>query len=457
MKNGLASQKIKKQQNLLQIEHYRQDLEYEVEVNKHQIRSQINKMFDEIINQVNFTRNEWLNKAEKEFDTYDTKLKLALAKLDKIEESINCDISFIDFLSQDKNFKQHDFKDVHNIGSITDYYATVINQWKKNTADLIGKVPFIDSKLCFETDQKARLKLSEGLSDCYSLVIENKLKNLVNKKINECFNISKWWFCPTCRTKNNQETNDLECSEWKVYKPIELYESFFNNKRYATFNDIKLLQKRKEMEKESILEKNKSNTDEVKTYFFIDENWIKSWEIFALSKTVEYNLQSVYSCNEIFYTPCPGPITNHLLLNADSSIRDDISITSFRIVNPKVWNHLYFIYKGGPEIHRAKPSVYSPAADKNTIGDEMRSKISEIAISNSQKSKLILELKEKSKDAKRTCLQLKKKHDSLVQVLHPDDSVNSQDSIKTDDEDKEIEANSAELKYVIAAVTWDSK
>ena len=447
LKNALISQKIKKEQNLLQLEHYKQNIEYEVELNKEHIRNQINKRFDDIIEKTNYARSQWLYQAEEQFQTYSNQLQEAFAQLEEIEKDIKGDICFIDYLSEDKNFKNHNFKGVNNIGSITDYYGTVINQWKKSTTDFFDKIPFIDSTLSFESDEKVLLKLNKLLNESYSFITENKFKTLINKEIDDCFNISKYWFWPTWKTKNSQESNNLQCLEWRVYKPIELYESFFSNKRYATFNDIKLLQKRKEMEKEWIIEKNKNNNDEVKTYFFIDENWMKTWEIFSLSKITEYNLQSTHSSKEVFYTLWPGPISNQTLLNSDNSIRDDISITSFRVVNSKVWNSLYFIYKGGPEIHRLKPSVYSPAADKNVIGDKMRKKINQITQSNLQKTKLILELKEKSNFIKQSHFELKQKYDSIIQVFYANDSVNSSDSLKTADEENEAETN--EFKYSI--------
>ena len=202
------------------------------------------------------------------------------------------------------------------------------------------------------------------------------------------------------------------------------------------------------MEKEWIIEKNKSKSNEPKTYFFINENWMKNWEIFALSKATEYSLQTTHNPKEILFNPYPGPITNSELFNQDNTIRDDVSITSFRVVNPNVWNSLYFVYKGGPEIHRTKPYIYSPEVEKDTIGDKMRNKINKLLHENSLKENTILALKEKSEYIKQDYYTKRNKYFSNIQTFSLKDSPNSHDSRKTTDDENNLEINESKSMIV---------
>ena len=447
LRNALNSQRIKKGQNLLQVEDYKLNLQYDLEMNKEKIRNKINQLFDRVIEQVNFVRTETLFKAEEEFETYKTQVDEAINQIDEIEKEIKGDVWFINYLWEDKNFNYSDLGDAHCLGSITDYYGTVINQCKKSTTEFINKIPAVESKLNIELDDEIIQKCSELLMHAWTFNYKSKSKLQVVREIDNWFDISKFWYCPTCKTKNSQNVNDLQCSGCKVYKPIELYESFFSNKRYSSDDDIRNIKKRIEMEKEWIIEKNKSKSDEPKTYFFINENWMKNWEIFALSKVTEYSLQTSHNPKEILFMPYPGPITNSELFNPDNTIRDDVSITSFRVVNPKVWNSLFFVYKGGPEIHRTKPYIYSPEVAKDTIGDKMRNKINKLLHENSLKESTILALKEKSEYIKQDYYAKRHKYASFIQAFSLKDSPNSHDSSKTTSDENDLDIN--ESKYMI--------
>ena len=137
LKNVLNSQRIKKDQNLLQVEDYKLNLQYDLEMNKENIRNKINQLFDRVIEQVNFVRAETLFKAEEEFETYKTQVDEAINQIDEIEKEIKGDVWFINYLWEDKNFNYSDLGDAHCLGSITDYYGTLINQWKRALLSLL--------------------------------------------------------------------------------------------------------------------------------------------------------------------------------------------------------------------------------------------------------------------------------------------------------------------------------
>ena len=193
-----------------------------------------------------------------------------------------------------------------------------------------------------------------------------------------------------------------------------MYESFFTNKRYLTFNDFTLLSKRKEIEKEIINKENNSNDHKVNSYFFIEENWIQNWEYFIMNKTKEYSLQTNFDPRKISFIPYPGLISNENLINDDGSIRDGISPQSYRALNPEVWNQLFFTYKGGPEIHRESNSIFSNEIDLNSIRTEIQHKIDFIIYKNTEKQREIWMLKKKEDLAKIELDEIKQQYILMI-------------------------------------------
>lgn len=195
------------------------------------------------------------------------------------------------------------------------------------------------------------------------------------ENIKSVLDINKCWYCPTCDTQNNSKLNSLKCSECEVFRPIELYESFFKNYRFANDSDVNLLKTRKIEEAKLI---NKYNAESHHTsYCMIDDYWLTQWENYVQDKEKNFRLQTNDDYSEMYAISHPGEITNNALEKYAKDPENNAN-TSYRVINPQVWNALHSIYKGGPKIHKVKGYLTAEDSYEDLIEIEFEKKIQSI-------------------------------------------------------------------------------
>jgi hypothetical protein len=195
------------------------------------------------------------------------------------------------------------------------------------------------------------------------------------ENIKSFLDINQYWYCPTCDTQNSSNINKLKCSECDVFRPIELYTSFFKNHRFANNSDVELLKTRKVEEGKLI---NKFNEESHhNSYYMIDDYWLTKWENYVQNKEKDFGLQTKDDYNEMSAISHPGEITNNAL-ERYAKDPDKSAYTSYRVINPQVWNALHRIYKGGLQIHRAKGYLTAEEALEDLIQTEFEKKIQNI-------------------------------------------------------------------------------
>ena len=99
---------------------------------------------------------------------------------------------------------------------------------------------------------------------------------------------------------------------------------------------------------------NKQSADD--PFFLIHSPWLQQWRAFVSAGG-----------------PRPGPITNHLLFEADGRtlLPNLVRLDHYRALHGLVWNELQAIYGGGPIIKRPSVDIYAADAPQpNMVDDE---------------------------------------------------------------------------------------
>ena len=299
LKTLVKSEKLKKSQCLLQLKYVEDALENELENIKLENLDKIDDYFSDLEAALYETREECKQNYIKEFSNFKNALKTP-SQLSKNSQDIKKIIFILEYLTnEDEN------------GKITEFCESCIQQ--SSTDNMLFYKDIEDPTQRFDIQIKDfREEFTQSLNSfCKDNITYQTNPHKFETKIDD-LNSFKNWFCHTCESKNSSLEDQMKCIECGVLKPIELYESFFKNYRYATPKDIKLLSERKKIEQEIITKANESSENDT-TYCMIDEGWMTAWDNYIKGKTTAYSCQTNQHFSEIPFIPYPGEICNSAL------------------------------------------------------------------------------------------------------------------------------------------------
>ncbi|CAI2358964.1 unnamed protein product [Moneuplotes crassus] len=363
LKTCLNSQRLKNKQASLQMKFAEKVLEAQLEKSKMDNLQKIEEHYDNLQKLLEQRRQqakkEYLDKFEdyfKSLDCFET-IKQVRKHLAEVEHLIN---------DKDK-------------GKIGDYCQSCIEL--SNLKNEVNLADFDAPKeiLMFEPEvSQNETSGAEYTSVNYTIELKPYKFNAVQDSID----ITKCWYCHHCETQNSSITNCLSCSGCLTPRPIEYYESFFKNYRYASLDDFKLLEERQKSEEELINSLKKPSYKD-KVCYVINESWLIFWDHYITQKKKAYNLQTDEESLINNYVPHPGQINNHILVRKPKEGQE--AVAKYKDVNPRVWNAFYQIYGGGPKVHKRnkKDSKLSMRPLQDPYEAEFNAKIEKIKKKNS--------------------------------------------------------------------------
>ena len=328
-------------------------------------------MFEALELQVRIAKLTCLETFEKEYETYYNSLDDYFEEFRKIEKSLKKDICFAQYLVDEKSY-----------GKITDYCQTIVEQCLKSNTNFHQKLKVPSETLDVRFDETICDKVDQLLAESYQFSKNTNVELHVDK---DWLDISKCWFCPHWDTKNLSANHPIIWKECGVFKPIDLFESFLKNYRYANSGDMKILKQRKLQENELVSTQNQLKIDGVRSYYMIDEAWVKAWEDYSSNRVSEYNLQTKQDFSEVPIVPHPGEISNQNLFEYSQNPESQDKYTEYRILNPHLWSTFYRTYGGGPKLHRDRGYIHSNPVLEDTLELEFEKEIN--TIKNSQNIK----------------------------------------------------------------------
>lgn len=141
---------------------------------------------------------------------------------------------------------------------------------------------------------------------------------------------------------------------------------------------MKTLKQRKIKENELIATQNQMKSEGVRSYYMIDEAWVKAWEDYSSNRVSEYSLQTKQDFSEVPIVPHPGEISNQNLFEYSQKPDSQDKYTEYRILNPHLWNTFYRTYGGGPKLNRDRGYIHSNPVLEDPLELEFEIKINTI-------------------------------------------------------------------------------
>ena len=426
LKHAINCQRVKYEQVLLQLDDFKTNLEYQFELLKDWTRVEIGSLYEGTDEFIQLAKWEHLNRTEQGFQRSSDELNSYLALIQRIEEDINGEIKQLNSIFKSNSFSLFIFN-LNILGVLN--FEEILNLCKINPSEYTNEILKYNEK----EDQKIwkTTSFSSLTTTDFGKWSELNEYDEIQSSIKNWFDISKFWYCPTWRTKNIQEDNEIIWSACWIFKPIELYESFFTNKRYASHHDINLISKRKNLE-QNLINKMYIINDATNDCFIIDENWVKKWENFVYNKITEYDLQNIINPFDIKFIPFPDLVSNNDLSANYSSIKENIHSNSYRAINEEVWNHLYFTYNWGHKLN--KGSIHSKELENQSF-IKIQRKIDSIIFQNLSKQLEVQLLKEKERKYKAELKRFETKNWSILKLFN---LMSSSQNEKSKDEEKNI-------------------
>jgi hypothetical protein len=250
---------------------------------------------------------------------------------------------------------------------------------ERYTSALLNRLTFPSEILNANLNYQICDKLVELVKDSYSFenttVFDHKIEA-------EKYDVAMYWYCQHCETRNSSETDSLKCSECDVFRPIDTYESFFYNYKYATKKDKELLKRRKLEEINLITLQNEIKCKTNDDCYLIDESWLKDWEKYAFEDEKSYSLQTSQHFSESQLVCYPGEISNNVLAEASKDTEKVDVCIKYRILNSHLWNTFYRIYGGGPKVFKTSGHIYAENANFDREEEKFNLKIAAIKSSH---------------------------------------------------------------------------
>ena len=123
------------------------------------------------------------------------------------------------------------------------------------------------------------------------------------------------WLCVTCgETISN---TNIQCSKCGSFRVVESFPNLIDNPMNAGKEEIALLQKRRQLEREIVCGRDLLTTDIIEmdsSLYIISKKWLTQWKSFVFNKPCK---DSRLSPNSSIGVLPPGPIDNHCLMHKD--------------------------------------------------------------------------------------------------------------------------------------------